>query len=182
MAEKSASNILTQIEASKTRDLPQLIYALGIRHVGERNAGILARQFRSLDRLRTATVDEMDAVHEIGLSVAESVRDWFDDSGNITLCDRLRAAGVRTEMKSGTSVTLDANFDGKQFVLTGKLEAMTRDEARALIESKGGRVTSSVSKKTDYVVAGEDAGSKLDKAQALGLNILDEAGLKKMLG
>lgn len=181
MAEKSASNILAQIEASKSRDLPQLIYALGIRHVGERNAGILARQFRSLDRLSAATVEEMDRVHEIGLSVAESVRDWFEDPGNRKLCERLRTAGVRTEIEGGASVTLDANFAGKQFVLTGKLEAMTRDEARALIESRGGRVTSSVSKKTDYVVAGEDAGSKLDKAQALGLTILDEAALRKML-
>ena len=181
MAEKSASNILAQIEASKSRDLPQLIYALGIRHVGERNAGILARQFRSLDRLSAATVEEMDRVHEIGLSVAESVRDWFEDPGNRKLCERLRTAGVRTEIEGGASVTLDANFAGKQFVLTGKLEAMTRDEARALIESRGGRVTSSVSKKTDYVVAGEDAGSKLDKAQALGLTILDEAALREML-
>lgn len=182
MAEKSASNILAQIEASKSRDLPQLIYALGIRHVGERNAGILARQFRSLERLSAATIEEMDAIHEIGLSVAESVRDWFEDPGNLTLCERLRAAGVRTEMEGGVGVTLDANFAGKQFVLTGKLEAMTRDEARALIESRGGRVTSSVSKKTDYVVAGEDAGTKLDKAQALGLTILDEAALREMLG
>lgn len=181
MAEKSASNLLAQIKGSRSRDLPQLIYALGMRHVGERNAGILARNFRSLERLSMATVEEMDAIHEIGLSVAESVRDWFEDTGNRTLCDRLRAAGVRTEMESGLSVTLNENFAGKQFVLTGKLETMTRDEARALIESRGGRVTSSVSKKTDYVVAGEDAGSKLDKAQTLGLNVLDEASLKKML-
>ena len=181
MAEKSASNILAQIEASKSRDLPQLVYALGIRHVGERNAGILARQFRSLERLGTATVEEMDDIHEIGLSVAESVRDWFDDPGNRLLCDRLAQAGVRTEMEGGAGIKLDPNFDGKQFVLTGKLENMTRDEARALIESRGGRVTSSVSKKTDYVVAGEDAGSKLDKAQALGLRVLDEAELTKML-
>ena len=181
MAQKSASNILAQIEASKSRDLPQLIYGLGIRHVGERNAGILARQFRSLDRLRAATVEEMDRVHEIGLSVAESVRDWFEDTGNVTLCERLAKAGVRTELEGGVIINVDPGFDGKQFVLTGKLETMTRDEARELIESRGGRVTSSVSKKTDYVVAGEDAGSKLDKAQALGLVVLDEAQLKKML-
>lgn len=181
MAEKSASNILAQIEASKTRDLPQLVYALGIRHVGERNAGILARQFRSLEGLRNATIEEMADVHEIGLSVADSVRDWFEDPGNRALCDRLRVAGVRTEIEGGASVTLDENFAGKQFVLTGKLEGMTRDEARALIEVRGGRVTSSVSKKTDYVVAGDDAGSKLDKAQVLGLTILDEEALRKML-
>ncbi|MBC7911643.1 MAG: NAD-dependent DNA ligase LigA, partial [Pyrinomonadaceae bacterium] len=182
MAEKSAANLFGQIEASKSRDLPHLFYALGIRHVGERTAGILARHFRSLERLRAATVEEMDAIHEIGLTVAESVRDWFDDEGNVALCERLRTAGVRTELEGGAQFAHDENFAGKQFVLTGKLETMTRDEARALIESRGGRVTSTVSKKTDYVIAGEDAGSKLDKAQALGLNVIDEAGLREMLG
>jgi DNA ligase (NAD+) len=180
-AEKSASNLMTQIEASKSRDLPHLFYALGIRHVGERTAGILARHFRSLERLSAATVEEMDDIHEIGLTVAESVRDWFDDAGNVALCERLRAVGVRTELEGGASATLDENFAGKQFVLTGKLETMTRDEARLLIESRGGRVTSTVSKKTDYVIAGEEAGSKLDKAQALGLRVIDEAALKEML-
>jgi DNA ligase (NAD+) len=181
MAEKSASNILREIEASKSRDLPQLVYALGIRHVGERTAGILARHFRSLERLGAASLEDMDAIHEIGLTVAQSVRDWFDDAGNVKLCKRLQSAGVRTELEGGADVKLDENFAGKQFVLTGKLEEMTRDEARVLIESRGGRVTSTVSKKTDFVVAGEDAGSKLDKAQALGLTVIDEAGLKKML-
>ncbi len=181
MAEKSASNLMEQIEASKSRDLPQLVYALGIRHVGERTAGILARHFRTLERLSAATVEELDEIHEIGLTVAESVRDWFDDAGNVALCGRLRASGVRTELEGGASVTLDENFAGKLFVLTGRLETMTRDEARLLIESRGGRVTSTVSKKTDYVIAGEEAGSKLDKAQALGLRVIDEAGLKEML-
>lgn len=181
MAEKSASNLLGQIEASKTRDLPQLVYALGIRHVGERTAGILARHFRTLERLGNATVEEIDALHEIGLTVAQSVRDWFDDVGNLALCERLRAVGVQTEMAGGAVLALDENFAGKQFVLTGKLETLTRDEARSLIESRGGRVTSTVSKKTDYVVAGEDAGSKLEKAAALGLRVIDEVELKKML-
>ncbi|HEX8491763.1 MAG TPA: NAD-dependent DNA ligase LigA [Pyrinomonadaceae bacterium] len=181
MAEKSASNLLAQIEASKTRDLSNLVYGLGIRHVGERTAGILARSFRSLERLGAATVEELDAVHEIGLTVAESVRDWFDDAGNVALCKRLAAAGVRTELEGGATETHDEAFAGKQFVLTGKMETLTRDEARALIEARGGRVTSTVSKKTDYVVAGEDAGSKLDKANALGLRVIDEAGLREML-
>jgi DNA ligase (NAD+) len=181
MAEKSASNLMDQIKASKERDLPHLVYALGIRHVGERTAGILARHFRSLERLSKATVEELDDIHEIGLTVAESVRDWFDDEGNVTLCERLRASGVRTELEGGAEATLDENFAGKQFVLTGKLETMTRDEARTLIESRGGRVTSTVSKKTDYIIAGEEAGSKLDKANALGLRVIDEAALKKML-
>ncbi len=183
MAEKSASNLMAQIEASKTRDLPQLIYGLGIRHVGERTAGILARHFRSLERLSKATVEELDDIHEIGMTVAQSVRDWFDDAGNLYLCERLRAAGVRTEMEGGAaSAEHDENFAGKQFVLTGKLETLTRDEARALIEARGGRVTSTVSKKTDYVVAGEEAGSKLDKARSLGLRVIDEAALRELLG
>jgi DNA ligase (NAD+) len=182
MAEKSASNLMAQIEASKTRDLPQLIYGLGIRHVGERTAGILARRFRSLDRLSKASVEELDDIHEIGMTVAQSVRDWFDDAGNLYLCERLSAAGVRTELEGGASAAHDENFAGKQFVLTGRLETLTRDEARSLIEARGGRVTSTVSKKTDYVVAGEEAGSKLDKAHALGLRVIDEAALKELLG
>ena len=183
MAEKSASNLLAQIEASKTRDLPQLVYGLGIRHVGERTAMLLARHFRTLERLEAATVQEIDDIHEIGLTVAESVRDWFDDEGNRDLWRRLRDAGVRTEIAVGAvGAEADEAFAGKQFVLTGRLETLTRDEARAAIEARGGRVTSTVSKKTDYVVAGEDAGSKLDKARALGLKVIDEGDLKEMLG
>jgi DNA ligase (NAD+) len=181
MAAKSATNLLEQIEASKSRDLSNLIYALGIRHVGERTAGILARHFGSLENLARASVEELDDIPEIGLTVAESVRDWFDDEGNLTLCDRLRAAGVKTESEAKASSTTDDRFAGKQFVLTGKLTTFTRDEARALIEARGGRVNSSVSKKTDYVVAGEEAGSKLDKAQELGVIIIDEEAFKKML-
>ena len=183
MAEKSASNLLAQIEASKQRDLPQLVYGLGIRHVGERTAMLLARHFRTLERLAAATVEEIDDIHEIGLTVAESARDWFDDEGNLDLTRRLREAGVRTEIAGGAvGAEADEAFEGKQFVLTGRLETLTRDEARSLIEARGGRVTSTVSKKTDYVVAGEEAGSKLDKAQALGLRVIDEAALKEMLG
>jgi DNA ligase (NAD+) len=181
MAKKSATNLLEQIEASKARDLSNLIYALGIRHVGERTGGILARHFGSLDSLMKATVEELDDIPEIGLTVAESVRDWFDDDGNRKLCDRLRDAGVRTELEKQETGSLDERFAGKQFVLTGKMEGYTRDEARALIESRGGRVNSSVSKKTDYVVAGEEAGSKLDKATELGVTILDEEKFKEMI-
>ncbi|MDQ3804889.1 MAG: NAD-dependent DNA ligase LigA [Acidobacteriota bacterium] len=183
-AEKSASNLIAQIEASKGRDLPHLVYGLGVRHVGERTAALLARRFGSLDRLASATVEEIDDIPEIGLTVAESVRDWFDDEGNLDLCKRLKEAGVQTELAGGAAAAAgDGSFAGKLFVLTGKLETMTRDEARALIEARGGRVTSSVSKKTDYVVAGEDAGSKLDRARELKLNIIDgEEGLKGLLG
>ena len=181
MAKKSASNLLAQIEASKSRDLANLIYALGIRHVGERTAGILAHELGSLDKLISATVEELDAIPEIGLTVAESVRDWFDDEGNRALCDRLQAAGVKTEATRSSGAQTDERFAGKQFVLTGTLATFTRDEARALIEARGGRVNSSVSKKTDYVLAGEEAGSKLDKAQSLGVNVIDEDAFKKML-
>jgi len=181
MAKKSATNLLEQIAASKSRELTNLIYALGIRHVGERTAGILAHEMGSLDRLTEATVDELDAIPEIGLTVAESVRDWFDDEGNRALCDRLRAAGVNTESSRRSSATIDERFAGKQFVLTGTLSSFTRDEAKTLIEARGGRVNSSVSKKTDYVVAGEAAGSKLDKAEALGVTVIDESAFKSML-
>lgn len=180
MAAKSASNLLAQIEASKQRELSNLVYALGLRHVGDRTATTLARHFGSLDALSKATVQELDDVPEIGLTVAQSVRDWFDDQGNIELCKRLAAAGVRTKMEK-TSAPTDDKFAGKLFVLTGTLAEFTRDEARAAIESRGGRVTSSVSKKTDYVIAGEEAGSKLDKAAALGVTVADEAAFKKML-
>jgi DNA ligase (NAD+) len=181
MAKKSATNLLDQIEASKGRDLSNLVYALGIRHVGERTAGILAHEAGSLEKLAAMSVEELDAIPEIGLTVAESVRDWFDDEGNRALCDRLRAAGVETENTRASSETHDERFAGKQFVLTGTLGGFTRDEAKALIEARGGRVNSSVSKKTDYVVAGEAAGSKLDKAQSLGVAVIDEEAFKQML-
>jgi DNA ligase (NAD+) len=181
LAQKSASNLIAQIEASKSRDLTNLIYALGIRHVGERNANILARQLGSLEQLSKTPAEELDDIPEIGQTVAESVSDWFNDEGNRALCDRLRAAGVKTESEQQTSATLDERFAGKQFVLTGTLENYTRDDARALIEARGGRVNSSVSKKTDFVLAGDEAGSKLEKAQSLGVKVIDEKEFKKML-
>jgi len=182
MAEKSASNVLAQIEASKTRDLWHLIYGLGIRHVGQRTAEILAGHFGSLDRLGQASVEELDDVHEIGLTMAQSIHDWFDDPGNKELCKRLSSAGVRTVAEKQKQGQTDERFAGKQFVLTGTLPSLTRDEARALIEGRGGRVTSSVSKKTAFVVSGAEPGSKLDKANQLGVRVIDEAAFKKMLG
>lgn len=182
MAEKSATNLLAQIEASKSRDLPQLVFGLGLRHVGERTAAILARAFRSLERLGAASVEELDAIPEIGLTVAESVHDWFNDEGNRALCDRLRAEGVGTELAGGASVEEDERFAGKLFVLTGRLAGMTREEAAAAIEARGGRVTSSVSKKTTYLVAGEEAGSKREKAEALKVKLLSEEDFNEMLG
>jgi len=181
MAKKSATNLLEQIEASKSRDLTNLVYALGLRHVGERTAGILARHFGSLKNLSQATVEELDDIPEIGLTVAQSVHDWFEDDGNLQLCDRLRTLGVRTELAKAKGSETDERFSGKQFVLTGKMEGFTRDEAKALIEARGGRVNSSVSKKTDYVIAGEEAGSKLDKATELGVNVIDEQAFKALM-
>ena len=183
MAKKSASNVLGQIEASKSRDLWHLVYGLGIRHVGERTAGILARHFGSLDRLGAATVEELDEIHEIGLTMAQSIHDWFADPGNKELCRRLAEGGVRTKtLEQPAAESTDQRFDGKVFVLTGTLPGMTRDDARGLIEAAGGRVTGSVSKKTDYVLAGADPGSKLDKANELGVAVIDEDEFKKMLG
>jgi len=181
MAEKSGTNLIDQITASKERGLQRLLYGIDIRHVGERYAKILAKHFRSIDRLAEATVEELDDIHEIGLSVAESVYEWFRDERNINLVSRLKVAGVKTETDVASTAMLDERFNGKTFVLTGKLENYTRDEAAKLIEDRGGRVSSSVSKKTDYVVAGSDAGSKLTKAESLGVSVLSEEGLQNML-
>ena len=181
MAKKSATNVLNEIEASKSRDLWHLIYGLGIRHVGERTAGILASEFGSLQGLSKATVEELDDVHEIGLTMAQSIHDWFADAGNKELCERLHDAGVRTEAEKRKPRKAGDKFAGKQFVLTGTLPGMTRDEAKSLIEEQGGRVMSSVSKKTDFVLAGAEPGSKLDKASQLGVKVIDEAGFKKLL-
>ncbi len=180
MAEKSATNLMAQIEASKERELQRLIYGLDIRHVGERYAKILARSFRSIENLQKATIEELDAIHEIGLTVAVSVFNWFENPRNRELIERLKAAGVQMETSSDASAIADENFSGKTFVLTGKLETMTRDEAAKIIEERGGRVSSSVSKKTDFVVAGSDAGSKLEKANALGVKVLNETEFAKM--
>jgi DNA ligase (NAD+) len=173
-AEKSAGKLIEQIEASKTRGLQRLLYGIDIRHVGERYAKILANHFRSIDRLAEASIEELDDIHEIGLAVAESVYEWFRDPKNIDLVNRLRAAGVKMETDAASTATLDERFVGKTFVLTGKLENYTRDEAAKVIEDRGGRVSSSVSRKTDYVVAGSDAGSKLAKAESLGISVLSE--------
>jgi DNA ligase (NAD+) len=180
MAEKSATNLMNQIEASKDRSLQRLVYGLDIRHVGERYAKILARNFRSIENLRKSTVEELDAIHEIGLAVAESVYNWMNNPRNIELIERLKLAGVKMEVGE-SHADANENFNAKTFVLTGKLETLTRDEAAALIEERGGRVSSSVSKKTDFVVAGSDAGSKLAKAESLSVKVLSEEEFKKMV-
>jgi DNA ligase (NAD+) len=179
-AEKSARKLIDQIEASKTHGLQRLLYGIDIRHVGERYAKILAKHFRSIDKLAAASVEELDDIPEIGLAVAESVHEWFRNPKHIDLIERLRAAGVQLEVEGAANFVSDERFQGKTFVLTGKLENYTRDEAAKLIEDRGGRVSSSVSKKTDFVVAGEDAGSKLAKAESLGITVLDEGRISEM--
>ncbi len=164
---------------SRSRELRRLLFGLGIRFVGERAAQLLARHFRSLEALGAASVDEIDAIYEIGPAVAESVHDWFRDAANLRLVSRLEQAGLRTREQQASPESLA--LQGKQFVLTGTLASLTRDEAKAAIEARGGRVTSSVSKKTSFVVAGSDAGSKLDKAQELGVPTLDEAAFRQLL-
>ena len=181
MGEKSAQNLLNQIENSKKQGLQRILFGIDIRHVGERYAKILANHFRTIDKLSEASVEELDDIHEIGLAVAESVRGFFDEPKSRDLVERLRAAGVKLEVESG-NVVADERFVGKTFVLTGKLEKFTRDEAAKSIEDRGGRVSGSVSKKTDYVVAGEDAGSKLTKANELGVTVLSEDEFLGMLG
>ena len=182
MAEKSATNLINQIEASKTRGLQRLLYGIDIRHVGERYAKILANHYRSIDRLAEASVEELDAIHEIGETVAVSVFNFFQNPRNQDLIVRLKTAGVKTEIEGDAAANFDERFAGKTFVLTGKLEEFTRDEAAQKIEQRGGRVSGSVSKKTDYVVAGTDSGSKLTKAESLGVRVLREDEFKDLLG
>lgn len=180
MGAKSADNLLAQIEASRDAGLARLLYGLGIRHVGERTAQVLAGHFGSIDRLSAASVEELSQVHEIGAVVAASVYDWFQQPRNRKLIERLKAAGVKMEAALPGGEQIARVFDGKQFVLTGTLPTLKRDDAKAWIEARGGRVTSSVTKKTDYVVAGEEAGSKLEKARELGIPVIDEAALLEL--
>lgn len=176
----AALNLLRGIEQSKQRELRRLLFGLGIRFVGERAAQLLARHFRSLDAIERASVEDIDAIYEIGPAVAASVRHWFDQEPNRRLVARLTAAGVRVE-ESGAA-PLSQEFQGMQFVLTGGLQGMSRDQAKAEIEARGGRVTATVSRKTSVVVAGADAGSKLDKARELGIETWDEAAFRSKLG
>jgi DNA ligase (NAD+) len=180
MGEKSFRNLMDGIEASKKRELPRIIYALGIFGVGENTAGLLASHFGSIEKLMSASEDDLQLVEGIGPVVARSVYSFFNDKMNKDIINRLRKSGVRfpeteTGMKAGP-------LTGKTFVLTGTLADFSRSRAQKAIESLGGKVTSSVSKKTDYVVAGESPGSKLDKARKLGVAILDEAAFKKLIG
>jgi DNA ligase (NAD+) len=179
--DKAVSNVLKQIEGSKDRPIWRLLAGLNIRHVGSHVAQVLARAFGSIDALMAASEDAIDAVPEIGPEIAATVREWFDDPDNVALIEKLRAAGVRMadeRAADGGSKPLE----GTTIVLTGGLQAVSREEATALAEEAGARVASSVSKKTDFVVAGENPGSKKEKAVELGVEVVDEGEFLKRLG
>jgi DNA ligase (NAD+) len=176
---KSAQNVLSEIEKSKKLPLERLILGLGIRFVGERTAQFLAEHFGSLDDLMKAGQAELEEVNEVGPRIAESIREFFEEPRNRDLVERLRKAGLTF---SGKKRERGTKLAGKTFVLTGTLAKYSRDEAKKLIEDAGGRVSGSVSKKTDYVVAGTDAGSKLDKAKELGVSVIEEGELEELVG
>jgi len=178
-ADKSAQNILDEIDDSKKLPLERVIYGLGIRFVGERTAQFLAEHFGSMAALERASQEELQDVNEVGPRIAESIVEFFNLPANRKLVERLRAAGLTL---SGQKKERGTKLAGKTFVLTGTLAKYTRDEAKKMIEDAGGKVTGSVSKKTDYVVAGTDAGSKLDKANQLGVRVIDEREMEKLAG
>ena len=179
IGKKTADSLLAEIEKSKSLHLNRVLFGLGIRFVGERTAQLLAEEFGSMDDLMAASADELERVNEVGPRVAQAIREFFDEEKNRTLIEKLRAAGLNfTAEKRKKS----SQLEGLTFVLTGTLPNLTREDAKARIEAAGGRVSGSVSKKTHYVVAGEDAGSKLDKARGLGVKVLDETGLVELLG
>ena len=176
--EKSASNIYVSIQESKTRPLNRLVTALGIRHVGKETADILTGEFPSIEDLKNATLEQLSQVEGIGGIIAQSIYDYFHNENNIKLLDELKELGINPSAKASK---VSDKLSGKTFVLTGTLENMTRDEASEIIKSHGGKTSSSVSKKTDYVLAGTNAGSKLDKAQNLGVIILTENDFLEMI-
>ena len=180
MAEKSAQNIVNALEKSKQTTLPRFLFGLGIRHVGEATAKDLARHFGQLDRIMDATEEELLEVNDVGPVVAQSLRTFFDQPHNREVVEQLRACGVRWEEGDALAQT-PKPLAGKTFVLTGTFPTMGRDQAKELLEAAGAKVAGSVSKKTDYVVAGAEAGSKLTKAQELGVTVLDEAGMLALL-
>jgi DNA ligase (NAD+) len=182
MAEKSAQNFLDGVEASKKRDLWRLLFGLGILHVGAGVAKALGRSFATLDEVFAASAAQLTECEDIGEVIARSVVQWYGDGRNRKLIDRLRSAGLNFRSELYQPRAAAGPFAGKTFVLTGTLPSLKREEAAAKIEALGGKVSGSVSKKTDYVVAGEEAGSKLDKAQKLGVKVIDEAELLRLCG
>jgi DNA ligase (NAD+) len=182
MAEKSAQNLVDALEKSKRTTLHRFLYGLGIRHVGETTAKDLARHFGSLDRIMNASVEELLEVNDVGPIVAESIHTFFAQPHNREVVEQLRAVGITWDEHDGAARDAAAKpLSGKTFVLTGTLPTLSREQAKELIEAAGGKVSGSVSKKTDYVVAGSEAGSKLDKARELGVAVMDEGGLRRLL-
>jgi DNA ligase (NAD+) len=181
MAEKSAANVVRAVAQSRDTTLERFIYALGIRHVGEATARDLAAHFGALDPLQDADEAALVQVRDVGLVLAESIRDFFAEPHNRAVIAALRAAGVRWKEGSPRRPA-EGPLNGRTFVLTGTLPTLSRDDAKSLLEAAGATVAGSVSKKTDYVVAGAEAGSKLAKAEALGVKVIDEAGMRALLG
>jgi DNA ligase (NAD+) len=182
MGKKSASNLIAEIDASRDRELSRLLHAIGIRHVGEGGARALARAFRSMDTLRAASIEALQVVPDIGPVVAKAVRTFLDEPTNAAVIDRLAAAGVRMVDDSAEPAThADLPLAGQTFVITGTLESMSREDAADAIVRLGGKVVGSISRKTSGLVVGRDAGSKLDKARALGVREIDEAAFLALI-
>jgi DNA ligase (NAD+) len=181
MGRKSSEALIKEIDESRKLDFSRLLFGLGIRHVGERTAQLLAEHFTSIEELVRAPQAELEQVHEVGPQIADSIYHFLHEDQNQQLIHRLKSHGLT--MKAAVQrERLPQVFAGKTFVITGTLDTLSRDEATALIEQRGGRVTSAVSKKTNYLVAGKEPGSKLDKAQSLGVQIIDETRLRNMSG
>ena len=176
---KFATNLINAIENSKQNDLYRLITALGIMHIGGKASKVLAKKFKNIDNLSNATLEELSEIDDIGPIMAQSIVDFFAQSQTQDLIQKLKIAGVNTETQ--IQEEKDERFSGKTFVLTGSLENFSREEASNIIEKLGGKVSGSVSKKTSYLIAGEDSGSKLTKAQALGVQVLTEAEFMDMI-
>ncbi|MCX6163249.1 MAG: NAD-dependent DNA ligase LigA [Ignavibacteriae bacterium] len=179
---KSITNILNAIEESRKKPFEKVLFAIGIRHIGEKTAKIIAKHFGSVEKLSLASIEEISNVYEIGPKIAKSIKDFFEDEKSKTLIKKLKEKELNMEIDKSVKMKFNANFKDKTFVLTGTLERYTRDKASQIIEDFGGRVSSSVSKNTNYVLAGSEVGSKLDKAKKLGVKIIDEKEFSKMIG
>jgi DNA ligase (NAD+) len=179
MGEKSAAKLLAQIENSKDRPLARLLFGLGIRHIGEEMAERLVKRFLSIDDLQSASFEELTSVSTIGPKIAESVLSFFKVERNKVIIDKLRKAGVRLAQKEITAGR--RTLEGMEFVITGKLKSFSREEAEERIKSLGGSAKSDVTKKTNYLVVGEDPGSKVERAQTMGIKQIDENDLLRML-
>lgn len=178
--EKSINNLLTSIENSKQNSLEQLLFAFGIRHIGKKVAKIIAQKYKNIDNIINATVEDISSISTIGDIIATSIREYFDDEENIKMINDLKELGLNMNYL-GEEIINDEKFENKTFVLTGSLEFLTRNDATSMVESRGGKVTSSVTKKTDVVIVGSDPGSKYDKAKELGITIWTEEDLKNNL-